>query len=213
VSLFDADARPVRRGKLGHPNEFGYVVQLTEVTANTRRGARGLILPPKLRAGSTHDNQLLPQTVGELVDLNLALREAAFDAGFGSNATAIAMAEVGADVFIPGNDTKPRSVRTRRRLARYRVGAEGRISHLKRRYAADAHVSRASRERRSGPAGRSSPTTWTQWRGWKPEPDRRRLNRRRRGRDELLLLPAPFPRTVRAAVAGQSSGHPFIRGK
>jgi IS5 family transposase len=36
VSLFDADARPVRRGKLGHPNEFGYVVQLTEVTANTK---------------------------------------------------------------------------------------------------------------------------------------------------------------------------------
>ena len=63
VSFFDADARPVRRGKLGQPNEFGYVVQLTEVTAHTRRGARGLILPPKLGAGSTHDNQLLTQTV------------------------------------------------------------------------------------------------------------------------------------------------------
>jgi hypothetical protein len=47
VSLFDADVRPVRRGKLAKPTEFGYVVQLTEVTANTRQG-QGL-LPPSWR--------------------------------------------------------------------------------------------------------------------------------------------------------------------
>src|SRR5215211_2935543 len=41
VSLADPDARPIRKGKLGKPNEFGYVAQLAEVTANTRRGARG----------------------------------------------------------------------------------------------------------------------------------------------------------------------------
>ncbi|MGH2767866.1 MAG: hypothetical protein ACRDIF_02795 [Actinomycetota bacterium] len=41
----------MRRGKLSRPNEFGYVVQ---VTANTKPGARGLLLPPKLEAGSTH---------------------------------------------------------------------------------------------------------------------------------------------------------------
>jgi transposase, IS5 family len=41
VSLADPDARPIRKGKLGKPNEFGYVAQLAEVTANTQRGARG----------------------------------------------------------------------------------------------------------------------------------------------------------------------------
>ncbi len=41
VSLSDPDARPIRKGKLGKPNEFGYVAQIAEVTANTRRGARG----------------------------------------------------------------------------------------------------------------------------------------------------------------------------
>ena len=46
VSLSDPDARPIRKGKLGKPNEFGYVTQLAEVTENTQRGARGLILPP-----------------------------------------------------------------------------------------------------------------------------------------------------------------------
>jgi hypothetical protein len=45
VSLVDPDARPIRKGKLGRPNEFGYVAQVAEVTANTRRGARGYLLP------------------------------------------------------------------------------------------------------------------------------------------------------------------------
>jgi transposase, IS5 family len=41
VSIADPDARPIRKGRLGRPNEFGYVAQIAEVTANTRRGARG----------------------------------------------------------------------------------------------------------------------------------------------------------------------------
>ena len=36
VSLADPDARPIRKGKLGKPNEFGYVSQLAEVTENTK---------------------------------------------------------------------------------------------------------------------------------------------------------------------------------
>jgi len=35
VSLSDPDARPIRKGKLGRPNELGYVNQLCEV-AETR---------------------------------------------------------------------------------------------------------------------------------------------------------------------------------
>jgi IS5 family transposase len=35
VCLFDTDARPIRRGKLDRPNEFGYVVQLAEVAPPT----------------------------------------------------------------------------------------------------------------------------------------------------------------------------------
>ncbi len=38
VSLSDPDARPIRKGKLGRPTEFGFVVQICEVTENTRRG-------------------------------------------------------------------------------------------------------------------------------------------------------------------------------
>jgi IS5 family transposase len=137
VSLFDPDARPVRRGKLAKPNEFGYVVQLTEVTANTRRGARGLLLPPKLEAGSTHENALLPATAAELQAVGITVREAAVDAGFLRARTEQALADAGGpEVFIAGDPGNAGSRRTRRRRARFRVGCEGRISHLKRNYGA-----------------------------------------------------------------------------
>src|SRR5207245_3393075 len=82
VSLFDPDARSVRRGKLSAPNEFGYVVQLTEVTTSTRPGTPSLLLPPKLAAGSTGENTLLALSVTELDALGIRVREASFDAGF-----------------------------------------------------------------------------------------------------------------------------------
>lgn len=133
VSLADPEARPVRRGKLARPNEFGYVVQLAEVTPHTRHGARGLILPPKLRAGSTPENDLLPDTVAELVAVSIRPQEAVFDAGFGRDATEQALQPVGARVFIVGT-ANAGSRRTRRRLSCYRVGCEGRIAHGKREY-------------------------------------------------------------------------------
>ena len=45
VSLFDPDAGPIREGKPGKPNEFGFVSPVAEVTENTKTGARGLTLP------------------------------------------------------------------------------------------------------------------------------------------------------------------------
>ena len=45
VSLADPDARPIRKGKLGKPTEFGYVAQICEVTQNTRPGRAASILP------------------------------------------------------------------------------------------------------------------------------------------------------------------------
>jgi transposase, IS5 family len=66
ISLSDPDARPIRQGKLGKPNEFGYVAQIAEVTPNTKRGARGLILPAASLFGNPGEYQLLPQTVTEL---------------------------------------------------------------------------------------------------------------------------------------------------
>jgi IS5 family transposase len=153
VSLSDPDARPIRKGKLGKPNEFGYVTQLAEVTENTKRGARGLILPASSAPGNPTENTLLPDTVVELKRLQISPRELALDGGFMPGPTNEALAELAPNrVFISGRQ-QPGSRRTNRRLQRYRTGAEGRISHLKRRYG-------MGRSRLKGAEGQQ---IWTEW--------------------------------------------------
>jgi IS5 family transposase len=153
VSLADPDARPIRKGKLGKPNEFGYVTQLAEVTQNTRRGARGFILPPATAPGNPTEDQLLPSTVAELETLELSPHEVALDGGFNAGATAQSLAEIAPRrVFISGRQ-QPGSRRTQRRMKRYRTGAEGRISHLKRGYGM----------RRSRLKGHEGQQIWTGW--------------------------------------------------
>jgi IS5 family transposase len=151
VSISDPDARPIRKGKLRTPTEFGYVIQLAEVCENTRRGARGLIVPVATQMGSPNEPDLLPTTAGEFQRLNLRPRELALDGGF----FPIGVAEdlPGPDrVFISGRQSAG-SRRTNRRLARFRVGIEGRISHLKRRYGL----------KRSRLKGHHGARTWTAW--------------------------------------------------
>jgi transposase, IS5 family len=153
VSLADPDARPIRKGKLGKPNEFGYVNQLCEVTENTRRGARGLIVPAATAIGNPAEDTLLPQTVAELKRLGISPREGALDGGFNIGPTRDALEHLAPKrVFISGRH-QPGSKRTQRRMQRYRTGAEGRISHLKRRYGTD-------RSRLKGDEGQQ---IWTGW--------------------------------------------------
>jgi transposase, IS5 family len=153
VSLADPDARPIRKGKLGRPNEFGYVNQLCEVTENTRRGARGLILPAATVLGNPAEDTLLPQTVAELRRLGISPREVALDGGFNVGPTQEALEDLAPErVFISGRQ-QPGSRRTQRRLQRYRTGAEGRISHLKRSYGMD----------RSRLKGNEGQQIWTGW--------------------------------------------------
>jgi IS5 family transposase len=153
VSVADPDARPIRKGKLGKPNEFGYVVQLAEVTANTRHGARGYVLPAATAPGTPGENRLLEQTTAELDRLGLAPGEVALDGGFVPGPTAQTLARLAPKrTFIAGR-AEPGSRRTRKRLARYRTGCEGRISHLKRGYG-------LGRSRLKGDQGQR---IWTGW--------------------------------------------------
>jgi transposase, IS5 family len=126
VSLFDPDARPIGRGKLGNTTESGSVEQLAEVTPNTKPGARGFILPPASVPGNPGENELLPTTVQQLQRLGLGPREVALDGGFQTKASTEALAPLAPKpTFIAGR-AAPGSRRTQRRLARYRVGADGR---------------------------------------------------------------------------------------
>ncbi len=154
ISIFDPDARPIRKGKLGKPNEFGFVAQICEVTENTKAGARGLIIPAaSSRLGNPTEDTLLPETAAELQRLGLSPREVALDGGFNIGPTGQALDTFAPErTFIAGRQ-QPGSKRTQRRLARYRTGAEGRISHLKRGYAM----------RRTRLKGHDGMQTWTSW--------------------------------------------------
>ena len=154
VSLFDPEARPIRKGKKSKPTEFGYMNQYAELSANTRRGARGLLLPPKLAVGNPPEDTLLPETVAEVVGLDLKPPEAVFDRGFTAKATLATMAGLGSKVFIAGSSENGSSRRTRKRLASHRVGCEGRIAHLKREYG-------GGRSRLKGEDGARIWASWT----------------------------------------------------
>ena len=152
MSLADPDARPVRKGKLRSPTEFGYVIQLAEVCENTRRGARGLIVSVASEIGSPNEPDLLPATAAaELDRLNLKPRELALDGGFYPDGVAATLPGPNR-VFVAGRQSAG-SRRTNRRLARFRVGIEGRISHLKRRYGL----------RRTRLKGHAGARTWVAW--------------------------------------------------
>jgi IS5 family transposase len=152
ISLWDPDARPIRKGKLGRPTEFGYVDQLCEITANTKRGARGFILPPKTKLGNPAENTLLPDTATELKNLDITLKEIVLDGGFMPTPSNTALEDLADTIHITGRQ-ETGSRRTRRRRQRYRTGAEGRISHLKRGYGLD-------RSRLKGDTGHQI------WAGW-----------------------------------------------
>ena len=153
VSLADPDARPIRKGKLGKPTEFGYVAQICEVTENTRKGARGLILPAGHQQGNPGENRLLPQTARELEHAGITLREIVCDGGFRARPTKDAFPGLTDSQIQISGQHEPGSRRTRKRRARYRTGIEGRISHLKRGYGL----------RRTRLKGDDGMRTWTGW--------------------------------------------------
>ena len=154
VSLHDPDARPICKGKLAKKTEFGYVQQICEITESTT-GARGYILPPSTLPGNPGENKLLPATLTHADALGFKLAEVALDGGFAAATTDEAIsasAQAPKTVYIAGR-REPESPRTRRRLYCYRAGAEGRISHLKRRYGL----------RRSRLKGHAGQHTWCGW--------------------------------------------------
>jgi hypothetical protein len=85
------------------------------------------------KIGNPTENTLLPDTASELHNLDIKLREVMVDGGFTTTETNTALEDLADDVHITGRQ-EPGSRRTRRRRQRYRTGAEGRVSHLKRGY-------------------------------------------------------------------------------
>ena len=134
VSLHDPDARPIRKGRLGRPVEFGYKAQVLD-------NADGIILDWTLQVGNPAAPQLVPaiQRVHELT--GRTPRAVTADRGYGEAAIETQLRELGVtQVCIPrkGRPGAARRAvehsRSFQRMTRWRTGAEGRINCIKRDY-------------------------------------------------------------------------------
>ena len=138
VSLHDPDARPIAKGRLGKPVEFGHKAQVCD-------NADGIILDHDVQPGNPPDAPRLTPSIERVIKRTVHTpRVVAADRGYGEQAIDDALHELGVtNVVIPrkGRPGKARQAderqRTFRRHVKWRTGCEGRIATLKRGYGWD----------------------------------------------------------------------------
>ena len=135
VSLHDPDARPIRKGRIGHPVEFGYKAQVAD-------NPDGIVLDHTVMLGNPPDAPLLVPAIGRVIGRTGKPPGAVTaDRGYGEAAVERDLAALGvARIAIPrkGRTGQARQAVERerrfRRLVKWRTGCEGRISQLKHRF-------------------------------------------------------------------------------
>ncbi|MGH3563504.1 MAG: ISNCY family transposase, partial [Mycobacterium sp.] len=129
VSLHDRDARPIAKGRLGKPVEFGYKAQVVD-------NDDGIVLDHDVHAGNPADAPQLAPAIQRVKDrAGRAPGTVAADRGYGEAAVDRALTELGVrNIVIPrkGKAGLARQQLERRRAFRrtvkWRTGCEGRIS-------------------------------------------------------------------------------------
>jgi IS5 family transposase len=133
VSLHDPDARPIRKGRLGKPVEFGFKGQVLD-------NADGIVLDYKLAIGNPPDGPMLAPAVARITArFKKAPKAVTADRGYGEAGIDAALTELGVKTIATPRRGKPSPARTRVqrtprfvRLVKWRTGSEARISCLKR---------------------------------------------------------------------------------
>ena len=132
VSLHDTDARPIAKGRLGRPVEFGYKAQVAD-------NADGIVLDHSVEMGNPPDAPMLGAAIGRIKKrFSKVPRAVTADRGYGEAKVETELHALGVThVAIPrkGRPGAQRqgveSSRRFRKLIKWRTGSEGRISHLK----------------------------------------------------------------------------------
>jgi transposase, IS5 family len=133
VSLHDPDARPIRKGRLGRPVEFGYKAQLVD-------NEDGVILDHNIEIGNPADAPMLAPAVERIARrAGRVPRAVTADRGYGEAAVEDALHDLGVRHVVLPRKGKPnahrREIQNRRAfktMVRWRTGCEGRISCAKR---------------------------------------------------------------------------------
>jgi len=138
VSLHDPDARPIAKGRLGKPVEFGHKAQVAD-------NEDGVVLDYTVEAGNPADAPQLEPAVARIRNrTGRPPRTVTADRGYGEKRVDDALHDLGVrNVVIPrkGKPGTARQAEEHRRAFRrdikWRTGIEGRISTLKRGYGWD----------------------------------------------------------------------------
>jgi transposase, IS5 family len=138
VSLHDGDARPIAKGRLGKPVEFGYKGQVVD-------NDDGVVLDHSLHQGNPADApQLAPAIERVISRRGRRPRTVTADRGYGEKKVDDDLHKLGVrSVVIPrkGKPSKARQAEEHRpafrKTVKWRTGSEGRISNLKRVYGWD----------------------------------------------------------------------------
>jgi transposase, IS5 family len=135
VSLHDVDARPIRKGRLGKPVEFGYKAQIVD-------NADGVILDHNVEIGNPADAPQLAPAIARITGrLGHAPRAVTADRGYGYASVESDLHELGVRAVAIPRAARPGAARREyehrrafRDKVKWRTGSEGRINHIKRSY-------------------------------------------------------------------------------
>jgi len=135
VSLHDADARPIRKGRLGKPVEFGYKAQLVD-------NADGVILDHTVEHGNPADAAQLAPAIQRITRITgRPPRAVTADRGYGLASVEQDLHDLGVRTVAIPRMSRPGVARCEfehrrafRDKIKWRTGSEGRINHLKRSY-------------------------------------------------------------------------------
>ena len=138
VSLHDRDARPIAKGRLGKPVEFGYKAQLVD-------NDDGIVVDHAVHVGNPADApQLAPAIDRVTARTGRAPRTVTADRGYGEAAVEHDLSDLGVRTVVIPRKGRPGAARQKvekrpafRRTIKWRTGCEGRISTLKRGYGWD----------------------------------------------------------------------------
>jgi IS5 family transposase len=135
VSFHDVDARPIRKGRLGRPVEFGYKAQVVD-------NVDGIILDHNVEVGNPADApQLAPAIERITARTGRTPGAVTADRGYGEASVERDLHELGVRAVAIPRKSKPSAARREvehrrafREKIKWRTGSEGRINHIKRSY-------------------------------------------------------------------------------
>ena len=162
VSLHDRQARPIAKGRLGKPVEFGYKAQFAD-------NDDGIVLDHNVELGNPPDAPQLAPAIDRIIEQTGRMpRVVTADRGYGEAGIDRQLLARGVGNVVIPRKGKPGKARREvehgrafRRHVKWRTGCEGRVSSLKRQYGWDRTRIDSLEGARTWAGRASSPTTWS----------------------------------------------------